>query len=120
MPDRVWKRVFENYLKAYCHADKTALLFGVREGQETTAALSYMQETLEAAGDEAPLVLTHPLEDRPSVPVLRQVDCLITTKGGDSLVGRNLRNRARLLWERTVLCTGRFHLERQGVEIVRP
>ena len=82
MPDRVWQRVFENYLKAYCHADKTALLFGVREGQETTAALSYMQETLEAAGDEAPLVLTHPLEDRLSVPVLRQVDCLITTKAG--------------------------------------
>jgi len=84
MPDRVWQRVFENYLKAYRHEDKTALLFGVREGQETTAALSYMQEMLEAAGDEAPLVLTHPLEERPSAPVLRQVDCLITTKAGIS------------------------------------
>ena len=84
MPDRVWQRVFENYLKAYRHEDKTALLFGVREGQQTTAALSYMQKKLAAVGDEAPLVLTHPLEERLSVPVLRQVDCLITTKAGIS------------------------------------
>ena len=37
--DRVWQRVFENYLKAYRSADKTALLFGVRQGPETVAAL---------------------------------------------------------------------------------
>ena len=78
--DRVWQRVFENYLKAYRSADKTALLFGIRQESETADALSYMQEQLAAMGEAAPLVLTHPMGTKLSVPVLRQADCLVTTK----------------------------------------
>ena len=35
----VWQRVFENYLKAYRSADKTALLFGIQQGSKTADAL---------------------------------------------------------------------------------
>lgn len=82
--DRVWPRVFENYRQAYRPADKTALLFGMRQGRETAASLQWMQERLAAMGEEAPLVLTHSLGETLSVPVLRQAACLITTKEGIS------------------------------------
>ena len=83
-PTRVWQRVFDSYLAAYRHEDKTALLFGIRQGQATMAALSYMREKLAAMGEAAPLVLTHPFGAELSVPVLQQSDCLITTKEGIS------------------------------------
>ena len=83
-PTQVWQRMFDGYLAAYRHEDKTALLFGIRQGQATMAALSYMREKLAAMGEAAPLVLTHPLGAELSVPVLQQADCLITTKEGIS------------------------------------
>ena len=83
-PAQVWQRVFDGYLQAYRCEDKTALLFGIRRGRGTAAALSYMQEKLAAMGEVAPLVLTHPLGVEMSVPVLQQADCLITTKEGIS------------------------------------
>lgn len=78
--DKVWQRVFSYYLEAYRSFDKTALLLGVREGEEAAKALSYMKEELASLGDVAPLVLTHSLEEKLCVPVIAAADCLITTK----------------------------------------
>lgn len=83
LQDVVWKRVLDNYLKAYRWDDKAALLLGVRQKKGTDEALQYIGERLAEMGSAAPLVLTHPLKNV-CIPVLQQVDCLVTTKEGVS------------------------------------
>ena len=84
IPDPVWQSVLETYLHAYRAQDKVALLFGIGSSCETDQALLHMRSRVEAMGEKAPLVLTHSTEEKVCVPVLRQAECLITTKDGIS------------------------------------
>ena len=84
--DSVWETVLENYLQAYGADDKTALVFGIRQSRKAAEALRHMRGKIGEMGEEAPLVLTHPLGEDVSVSALRQADCLITTKDGISSV----------------------------------
>lgn len=86
MEEAVWHSVMTEYLKKFSQNDKVVLVVELT-GKNLEKYVSQMAEMVNAAGDNAPIVVTHQSHNGVSPALFPLIDTFITTKDDPSSVG---------------------------------
>lgn len=76
----VWKKVFQQYLQTYTAQDKTVLMLEFNDASEMSLRGDDLSTMVDAAGENAPLILTHQGADSVSLDVVQNIDCIISNR----------------------------------------